>query len=79
MIEILRVLALPLMLFGPILVLMWATSPRKPRVPTPCPYCPQPDRDSVFDAPENCHWINPNEGNGSDPPCVCDNYGTRRG
>ena len=58
-----------------ILVLWWFTRPHKPLIPTPCPYCSQPDRDRVFTDINACRWVNPNEGNGSDPPCVCDNYG----
>lgn len=57
--------------------LLLAMRPRKPRVPLQCPFCSQPDRDRVFDGWENCRWVNPNPQNGSDPPCVCDGYGTK--
>lgn len=46
--------------------------------PTPCRYCTNADRDAVFSDMSLCQWKNPNPGNGSDPPCICDPYGTER-
>lgn len=46
----------------------------------PCPYCPNPDRDSVFDGWEGCQYDRAAAEKhgviGADPPCVCDGYGT---
>ena len=42
---------------------------------TPCPYCANPDRNSIFDAehPWNgCKHVTSKSG--EDPPCVCDGY-----
>jgi hypothetical protein len=43
--------------------------------PTPCPYCANPDRNSIFDSehPWNgCKHVTSKSG--EDPPCVCDGY-----
>lgn len=56
-----------------------------PRIPTPCPYCPNPDRDDNGNAiggsrAGNCQWVEDKRvSRGSDAPCVTDNYGTLRG
>ncbi len=48
----------------------------------PCPYCSNPDRDFwIYDKNNSsraCKFDVPAHG-GSDPPCVCDHYGTLRG
>jgi hypothetical protein len=61
-------------LFIGLAVYLW---PQELRVVS-CPYCSNPDRNSVYGNWEGCKWLNPNPGNGSDPPCVCDGYGTKR-
>ena len=42
------------------------------RSPTPCPYCPNKDRDSIFEHWNGCEYRQ--SGSGEDPPCVCDGY-----
>ena len=55
---------------------------RKSGIPTPCPYCSNPDRDFWITDKQNltgaCKFDVSTHG-GSDPPCICDNYGARRG
>lgn len=46
-----------------------------PGPPTPCPYCSNPDRDSIFDSEhpwKGCKYVTSKSG--EDPPCVCDGY-----
>lgn len=53
----------------------------KPAEPVPCPYCPNPDRDSVFDNWKGCLYDAEEAARkgiiGADPPCICDDYGTK--
>ena len=44
--------------------------------PTPCPYCPNPDRDTIYESWHGCEWKMGKDG--GDPPCVCDGYGSNR-
>lgn len=50
--------------------------------PIPCPYCSNPDRDFwAYDRNNStraCKFDVPAHG-GSDPPCICDHYGTLQG
>ena len=65
----------------------WLRGPfgeKLPRVPVQCPYCANPDRNSVlgpdgFDRStatwRGCQWIEDRRISiGADPPCLIDNY-----
>lgn len=56
----------------------WLFGPRRVVVPTPCPYCANPDRNSVFDDLKGCLYDEKAAAVkgivGGDPPCVCDDY-----
>jgi len=53
-------------------------APAIERAPVPCPYCPNPDRNSVFNSWAGCQWVEDSRvSSGADPPCVCDDHPTR--
>lgn len=58
----------------------WWRAPRMPARTVPCPYCANPDRDSVFDDWKGCLYDEKAAAAkgivGGDPLCVCDGYPT---